>query len=177
MAGRGAFSLGKSPRITVTGNPARGQADIDMLEQTVSLDGPVARRHDAHGLEPTPIRPASILEGDPRAREKLLGHSTDASASLHLWDCTSGRFQWTYVTEEIVHVVQGDATVEVAGSRRRLQAGDTQVFAAGSQCRWSVPDYVRMVTCRLAAASPSPFKRRIRAALARVREPRNSRTR
>lgn len=148
-----------------------------MLEQTVSLDGPVTRGHQAYGLEPAPIRPASILEGEPQAREKLLAHSTDGGTSVHLWECTSGRFQWTYVTEEIVHVVHGDATVEVAGTRRRLQAGDTQVFPAGSQCRWSVPDYVRTVTCRLAAASPSPLKRRIRAALAGARGPRNSRTR
>ena len=169
--------MGKLPRITVTRNPARGRADIDMLEQTVSLDGPVARGSDARGLEPMPIRPASILEGEPRAREKLLAHSTNGGASVHLWDCTSGRFQWTYVTEEIVHVVDGDATVEIAGTCRRLQAGDTQVFPAGSQCRWSVPDYVRTVTCRLTAASPSPLKRRIRAALAGAHKQRNSRAR
>ncbi len=169
--------MAKSPRITVTGNPAREQADIDMLEQTVSLDGPVARGPEAHGLEPAPIHPAWILEGEPQVREKLLAHSIDGDTSVHLWDCTSGRFQWTYATEEIFHVVQGDATVEVAGARRRLQAGDTQVFAAGSQCRWSVPGYVRAVTCRLTAAPPSPLKRRIRAALAGARQRRTSRKR
>ncbi|MHB1816301.1 MAG: cupin domain-containing protein [Steroidobacteraceae bacterium] len=169
--------MGKSPRITVTGNPARERAEIDMLEQTVSLDGPVARRPDARGLQPTPIRPAWILEGEPQAREKLLAHSTDGGTSVHLWDCTSGRFQWTYVTEEIVHVVAGAAIVEVAGARRRLQAGDTHVFPAGSQCRWAVPDYVHTMTCRLSAAAPSPLKRRIRAALAGTRAPRNGRAR
>lgn len=148
-----------------------------MLEQTVSLDGPLVRGRDSHGLRPVPIRAAWVLDGEPRAREKALARSTDGCASVHMWDCSSGRFKWHYAAEEIVHVLEGCATVEVGGGARRLQPGDTHVFSAGSQYRWTVPDYVRTVTFRLPFPAPAPLKRRLQAALTAPWGQRSTRTR
>ena len=145
--------------------PGHEPTDRDMLEQTVSLDGPVPGRRESYGLDPTPIPEAWILDGEPRAREKSLAQSTDGVASVHMWDCTSGRFQWEYLAEEIVHVLQGCAIIEIAGVSKRLQAGETHVFPSGSRFRWTVPDYVRTVVFRLRPPAGGPLGRRLQAAL------------
>ena len=47
-------------------------------------------------LNPSPIYPAWILEGNPVARNVLLSSSADGDASSYIWDCTAGRFNWFY---------------------------------------------------------------------------------
>ncbi len=162
---RGEPLLAKPPQPASSAPPGTTPAELDLLEQTVSLEGPVAGPREAYGLEPAPIPSAWILDGDPLAREKALAHSTDGTAAAYMWDCTGGRFQWEYPTEEIVHVLQGCAIVEIAGVSRRLHSGDTHVFPAGSRFRWTVPDYVRTVTFRLRSPRSGPLSRRLQAAL------------
>lgn len=157
--------LGKSPQPTASDRPGREPHESDSLEQTVSLDGPVPGPRETYGLDPVPIPAAWILDGDPIARERSLARSSDSAASAHLWDCTSGRFQWEYAAEEIVHVLKGCAIVEIAGVSKRLQPGDTHVFPAGSRFRWTVPDYVRTVTFRLHSTASGLLGRRLQAAL------------
>lgn len=144
---------------------AREPTDIDLLEQTVSLDGPIPAQRDTYGLDPLPIPTDWILDGEPHAREKSLASSTDGSASAHMWDCTSGRFQWECRSEEIVHILEGCAILEIAGVRQRLRRGDTHVFPAGSRFRWTVPDYVRTVTFRVRSSANGPLGRRLYEAL------------
>ena len=134
--------------------------ELDILEQTISIEGARALRHDAHGLGPAPIPEAWILEGNPVARNKLLAGSSDDRASTQMWDCTAGRFNWLYDTDEVIHVLEGFAIVEdAAGARRRLQAGDTFLFPAGSRYHWTVPDYIRKV-----AFLHAPLSRRMQTA-------------
>lgn len=152
--------MGRSPQ---EGSTARHAADdatseLDILEQTISIEGARALRHDAHGLGPAPIPRAWILEGSPVARKKRLAGSSDQLASTYMWDCTAGRFNWFYDTDEVIHVLEGSVIVEdTAGVRRRLQAGDTFLFAAGSRYHWTVPDYIRKV-----AFLHSPLSREMR---------------
>jgi uncharacterized cupin superfamily protein len=120
--------------------------ELDILEQTISIEGARALRHDAHGLGPAPIPQAWVLEGNPVARNKLLAGSSDELASTYMWDCTAGRFNWFYDTDEVIHVLEGSVIIEdAAGERRRLQAGDTFLFPAGSRYHWTVPHYIRKV--------------------------------
>jgi len=141
--------LGKSPQ---EGNAVRQVAaddstsELDILEQTISIEGARALRHDAHGLGPAPIPQAWILEGSPVARNKLLAGSSDQLASTYMWDCTAGRFNWFYDVDEVIHVLEGSVIIEdAAGVRRRLQAGDTFLFPAGSRYHWTVPNYIRKI--------------------------------
>src|SRR5512146_2218692 len=121
-------------------------AELDILEQTISIEGAGALRHDAHGLGPAPIPQAWILEGSPVARNKLLAGSSDQLASTYMWDCTAGRFNWFYDTDEVIHVLEGSVIIEdSAGVRRRLQSGDTFLFPAGSRYHWTVPNYIRKI--------------------------------
>ncbi|MGC8519666.1 MAG: cupin domain-containing protein [Steroidobacteraceae bacterium] len=139
--------------------------ELDLLEQTVSLDGPLPGRRDTYELEPLVIPSEWVLEGEPRAREKPLATSADGVAAAFMWDCSSGRFLWEYSAEQIVHIVQGCAMVEIAGVSRRLQAGDTHVFPDGSRYRWSVPDYVRAIGFRLRAPMRGTLGRRMQTVL------------
>ena len=108
--------------------------------------GPVIPADNPYGLQPDPIPHEWILEGSPTARRKLLVGSSDDMASTHMWDCTAGRFDWHYGSDEVIYVVEGSVIVEdAAGVRRRLGAGDTFLFPAGSVFHWTVPDYIRKI--------------------------------
>jgi uncharacterized protein len=132
--------------------------ELDILEQTISIEGARALRHDAHGLVSAPIPRGWILEGNPVARNRRLAGSSDQLATTFMWDCTSGRFFWHYDEDEVVHVLEGAAVIEnAAGVRRALQAGDTFLFPAGSTYQWTVPSYVRKV-----AFLYSPLSREMR---------------
>ena len=141
--------MGKSPQV---GGAVRQLAaddptvELDILEQTISIDGARALRNDAHGLVPAPIPRTWILEGNPVARKKQLAGSSDHLATTLMWDCTAGRFNWFYDDDEVIHVLEGSVLIEdAAGARRRLQAGDTFLFPAGSRYHWTVPSYVRKI--------------------------------
>jgi uncharacterized protein len=116
-----------------------------------------------HGLQPDPIPREWILEGSPTARRKLLVGSSDDLASTHMWDCTAGRFNWYYEgDDEVIYVVEGCVDLEdEAGMRRRLQAGDTFLFPAGSRFHWNVPHYIRKI-----AFMRAPLSRKMRLAKA-----------
>ncbi len=133
-------------------------AELEMLEQTISIDGARELRHEAHGLVPAPIPRSWVLEGNPIARDKLLTGGVDRLPSTLMWDCTAGRFNWFYEDEEVAHVLEGSVVIEdAAGVRQWLQAGDTFLFPAGSQYQWTVPNYIRKI-----AFSYSPLPREVR---------------
>jgi len=105
-------------------------------------------------LNPSPINPGWILEGNPIARNQLISSSADGTASTLIWDCTAGRFNWIYGVDETIYVIEGGVVVkDSAGTARRLSAGDTIFFPAGSRAEWHVENYIRKIAfCR----SPLP---------------------
>jgi uncharacterized cupin superfamily protein len=154
--------VGKSPQESRAARRAPAEdptVELDILEQTISIEGARALRHDDHGLASAPIPRAWILEGNPVARNKRLAGSSDRLAATFMWDCTSGRFDWHYDEEEVAHVLEGAAVIASAdGARHALQAGDTFLFPAGSRYQWTVPSYVRKVAF---LRSPRPRAMRI----------------
>lgn len=125
---------------------AEPASDLDILEQTISIEGARAVRQDTYGLVAAPIPQAWILEGNPVARNRRLAGSSDQLATTFMWDCTAGRFNWFYDEDEVIHVLEGSVIIEdTAGVRQRLQAGDTFLFAAGTRYQWTVPNYIRKV--------------------------------
>jgi uncharacterized protein len=120
-------------------------AELEMLEQTISIEGARELRHDTHGLVPAPIPRSWVLEGNPVARDKRLTGGERLPSTL-MWDCTAGRFNWFYEDEEVAHVLEGSVVVEdAAGVRQWLREGDTFLFPAGSQFVWTVPNYIRKI--------------------------------
>ena len=114
----------------------------------------------AHGLEPAPIHPDWILEGNPSARVRRLAGSSDDRAFTVMWDCTAGRFNWYYDVDETIVLLEGSVIVtDERGQRHTLQASDTFLFPYGSRYHWHVPDYVRKI-----AFVHLPLPRRLRLA-------------
>jgi uncharacterized protein len=97
-------------------------------------------------LGAAPIAAAWILEGNPTARNKFLAGSADNTATSYMWDCTAGKFNWFYDIDETICVVEGSVVIrDHRGSARKLMAGDTAFFPAGSSAEWTVEEYVRKV--------------------------------
>jgi uncharacterized protein len=101
-------------------------------------------------LKDAPINSDWILEGEPVARNALLSRSEDQSAFTLIWECTAGVFDWHYDIDETVYILEGMVEVtDDTGATRRLDAGGTAFFPAGSHARWRVQNYVRKVAfCR-----------------------------
>jgi uncharacterized cupin superfamily protein len=101
-------------------------------------------------MTPSPIDPTWILEGAPAARTASVGHSVDGLTWVDVWDCTAGRFEWRYPSDETVHIVEGGAhVVDADGGEWELGPGDVVTFRKGTRARWHVPEYVRKVAfCR-----------------------------
>ena len=128
--------------------------ELDILEQTISIEGARELRLDALGLVAAPIPRSWIRDGEPVARNKRLTGG-DGLPSTVMWDCTAGRFDWIYEAEEVTHVLEGSVIVEdAAGVRKMLRAGDTYLFAAGTRYEWTVPNYIRKIAFSYSPLSP-----------------------
>ena len=103
-------------------------------------------RLDGLELAPAPIDPDWILEGTPEARVAQIAEGSDAGATMAVWDCTAGRFNWYFGCEEAVFILEGGVTVTGPdGEVRELTAGDTAYFPAFTWFEWHLPSYVRKV--------------------------------
>jgi len=113
-------------------------------------------------LNPSPIYPEWVIEGNPIARNKVLSSSADGTASTLIWDCTAGRFNWFYDVDETIYVIEGGVVIrDAGGAARRLSAGDTIFFHAGARAEWHVEDYIRKIAfCRVPLPRPIVFARR-----------------
>ncbi|OZD04681.1 hypothetical protein CH275_13860 [Rhodococcus sp. 06-235-1A] len=95
-------------------------------------------------LDDSPIEPAWILEGNPRARVAEWSKSIDGTTTTNVWDCSAGRFRWYFSVDEIVHIMDGSVTVSSDDhAPRTLVAGDAALFRAGTWTEWHVETYVR----------------------------------
>ena len=99
------------------------------------------RRED---FVPAPIPAERVLAGDPVARSCDLSGSKDGGLSMNLWDCTAGRFRWTFGADELIQVIEGEVHVtDAAGETTVLTAGSTAHFAAGTEMVWEIPHYLK----------------------------------
>lgn len=90
------------------------------------------------------IPPSWVLDGDPRTRSCDLSASGDGGLTMNLWECTAGRFRWTYRGDELIQVLEGEVRVTgLDGRTTVLRAGSTAHFAAGTELVWEVPEYVK----------------------------------
>jgi uncharacterized cupin superfamily protein len=127
----------------------------NVLESSIRLAGHVA-------LNPSPIYPSWIIEGNPIARNKVLSSSVDGTASTLIWDCTAGRFNWFYDVDETIYVIEGGVVIrDEAGLQRRYNAGDSIFFPAGARAEWHVEKYIRKIAfCRTPLPASLVFVKR-----------------
>jgi uncharacterized cupin superfamily protein len=97
-------------------------------------------------LEPAPISPGWILDGTPKAENKILTKSFDGTSYTVVWECTAGRFNWHYNEDETVVVISGEVYVTTeTGEECRLGEGDIGFFPAGSSAVWRVPNRIKKI--------------------------------
>lgn len=129
-------------------------------------------RLDGLELQPAPINPDWVLEGEPSARALTLAQGDDRSANMSVWDCTAGRFHWYFGCDEAVYILEGSVIVTGPdGETRELHAGDSAYFPAYDWYEWHVPDYVRKVAfCHDVVPSLARLPVRILARLSLIAE-------
>jgi uncharacterized cupin superfamily protein len=118
----------------------------DTLPERAGLDVGLGARSgsiDRSDLQPAPLRPSWIIDGDPTARSLPLGESADGDFSFGLWDCTAGQFEFLHRSDEFVHILEGEVTVSVAGTELHLGPGDVAYFPQGLTTYWNVHEYVK----------------------------------
>lgn len=97
-------------------------------------------------LEPAPIDPSWILEGTPQARSRSLVLSSDRTIGAILWDCTAGRFDWHYGTDEVIQILDGEAELTFpSGTVTVVRPGDMIYFPGAQIVRFNVPTYIRKI--------------------------------
>lgn len=98
------------------------------------------------GLKSAAIPPAWILDGAPETWSKKVVRSHDWMSHLVVWECSAGRFNWNYSSDETLFVISGEAYVSKdGGEEQRLGPGDVAYFPAGTICTWRVPKSIRKV--------------------------------
>ena len=114
-------------------------------------------------LQPSPIEPSWIIEGNPEARSCQLSSSACGTAKTLIWSCTEGKFNWYYDVDETIMILEGSIVLESEGmSQRRYGVGDVIFFRRGAQAKWHVEGYVKKIAF-LHVATPLGFGFAIRA--------------
>lgn len=127
---------------------------------------PLALIETAHSgieLDPSPIEPSWIIEGNPEARSRLVSTSRCNTAKTLVWSCTEGKFNWYYNLDETIIILEGSIVLESEGMPpKRYGVGDVIYFRSGARAKWHVEGYVRKLAF-LRLNNPLPFGIAIRA--------------
>lgn len=106
----------------------------------------------------TPLEPTWILEGNPAARSIPLARAEDGNLSCGLWDCQAGKFKFIFPTDEIIHILEGEVTIEEKGAVHHLKVGDVAFFPEGLVSYWTVPKYVKKYAIFRSVSDPLSTK-------------------
>ena len=125
--------------------------------------GLIETAHCEMVLEPSPIEPSWVIEGNPEARSCLLSTSVCNTARTLIWSCTEGKFNWYYDFDETIVILEGSIVLESEGMPpKRYGVGDVIFFRNGAHAKWHVENYVRKVAfCRLNNPFPLGFAIRV----------------
>jgi uncharacterized cupin superfamily protein len=110
-----------------------------VIERSESLD-PMALE-----LEPWPLEPDQIVDGDPQVSGRVLDASADGKVERGVWQRTAGVSRDTE-SDEIFVVLTGRATIEVEdGPTLEVGPGDVGLLHAGDRTTWSVHEDLRKI--------------------------------
>jgi uncharacterized protein len=105
---------------------------------------------DKGGLEPWPpmkeLDFIEVLEGDPvhSGRFDVGGFGKRTMAGV--WQCTPGRFEYTYPGDEICTLLEGKIQLVCEdGKTHNYKAGDTFYMRKGEVATWTVIETIRKI--------------------------------
>ena len=91
-------------------------------------------------LEPDPLDPGQVLEGEPETSAHVLTTTPDGGET-GVWRCTPGKFSDVEADETFV-VLAGRATIEWDGGRTEVGPGDVCSLEAGTETVWTVHETI-----------------------------------
>lgn len=95
-------------------------------------------------LSPAPIELSWIHEGNPVASNAILAVSADGTASTIVWQCTPGKFEWHYDTDETIYFLEGSVVISADNmAPKRLGPGDVLYFKKGAVAHWHIEKKIR----------------------------------
>jgi uncharacterized cupin superfamily protein len=110
-----------------------------VIERSESLD-PMALE-----LEPWPLEPDQIIDGDPQVSGRVLDTSADGKVERGVWQHTAGVSRDTE-SDEIFVVLTGRAMIEVEdGPTLEVGPGDVGLLHAGDRTTWTVHEDLRKI--------------------------------
>jgi uncharacterized cupin superfamily protein len=96
-------------------------------------------------MQPMHVDQTWIKSGTPRfmVTESAVIKPPIGGVSTGLWSCDGPTtFEWTYGTDETVHIIEGEVHIDYLDQKLTLKAGDTAFFQAGTKATWTVPERV-----------------------------------
>ena len=96
-------------------------------------------------LEARPLDPQSVAAGSPECRSLTAVRSHDGAFSSGLWECTAGTLSLTFAFDELIHVLEGEVTIQADEGTRTLRPGDVAFFPKGIRTTWVIPRFLRKV--------------------------------
>ena len=82
-------------------------------------------------LDPWPLAPEQVAEGDPQASGTILWKSTDSRLCNGIWECSPGTFDWVHA-EETACLVAGRVTVTPEGEEAMEIADRAYLLETGT---------------------------------------------
>ncbi|MFD9327715.1 cupin domain-containing protein [Streptomyces sp. NPDC060065] len=94
-------------------------------------------------LQPDPLLPGQVVQGNPEVSGKVLWASEDGTQTRGIWQITPGVVTDTEADEFFV-VVSGRATIEVEGGTTfDIGPGDACVLREGDRTTWTIHETLR----------------------------------
>jgi uncharacterized cupin superfamily protein len=85
-----------------------------------------------------PIPSDWLLVGNPRPVMCLTSVSRRTGATSGRWRCEASVFNFSYVADEWIYIISGDARVTIGQRVRELKPGDSAFFPKGATALWEV---------------------------------------
>jgi uncharacterized cupin superfamily protein len=90
-------------------------------------------------MRPMLVNPTWIKSGTPKFMMAETSHVGTVGVTTGLWSCDGpATFEWTYGTDETIHLIEGVVEIDYLGKTLKLGPGDTAFFRAGTQATWTV---------------------------------------
>jgi len=120
-----------------------GGSVVDASRYLVQTDPPSAGAVE-RPMSGFTVDPSWIKSGRPNFRATETVRSPDGRTVTGLWACDGpSTFEWTFGTDETVHLLEGRIEIDYLGQHFVLQPGDTATFHAGTKAVWYVPSHAK----------------------------------
>ncbi|MGR8949871.1 MAG: cupin domain-containing protein [Gammaproteobacteria bacterium] len=105
---------------------------------------------DKGGLEPWPpmeeLPFINVLEGNPQHSGRFDEGGFGIRTQVGVWECTPGKFEYTYPGDEICTLFEGEiSVVDEHGNTHEYRAGDTFYMRKGEVGIWTVRKTIKKV--------------------------------